>query len=81
MGAITSQGNSLEDFWDGVSHGRVAIRKVEHMPMDGYRTTLGGEVQEQPAPEHAYLNPDGFHDRAIDFTVKAGGGSDRQLRR
>ena len=73
MGAITSQGSSLEDFWDGVSHGRVAIRKVEHMSMDGYRTTLGGEVQEEPTSDHAYLNPDGFHDRAIDFTVKAGG--------
>jgi 3-oxoacyl-[acyl-carrier-protein] synthase II len=73
MGAITSQGSSLEDFWDGVSHGRVAIRKVAHMPMDGYRTTLGGEVQEEPKPDHDYLNPDGFHDRAIDFTVKAGG--------
>ena len=25
---------------------RVAIRPVEHLPMDGYRTPLGGEVQE-----------------------------------
>jgi 3-oxoacyl-[acyl-carrier-protein] synthase II len=71
MGAITPQGNSLEEFWDGVSHGRVAIRKVTHLPMDGYRTTLGGEVQNPAKPEHGYLNPDGFHDRAIDFTVKA----------
>jgi 3-oxoacyl-[acyl-carrier-protein] synthase II len=71
MGAITSQGNSLEAFWDGVSHGRVAIRGVEHLPMDGYRTQLGGEVQDPAPAEHGYLNPDGFHDRAIDFTMKA----------
>jgi 3-oxoacyl-[acyl-carrier-protein] synthase II len=71
MGAITPQGGSLAEFWDGVSNGRVAIRGVEHMPMDGYRTRLGGEVQSDPTPEHGYLNPDGFHDRAIDFTLKA----------
>jgi 3-oxoacyl-[acyl-carrier-protein] synthase II len=71
MGAITSQGNSLREFWDGVSNGRVAIRNVRHMSMDGYRTRLGGEVQDPAAPEHSYLNPDGFRDRAIDFTIKA----------
>lgn len=71
LGAITSQGNSLADFWDGVSNGRVAIREVTHMPMDGYRTRLGGEVQDPARPEHDYLHPDGFHDRALDFTVRA----------
>ncbi len=71
MGAITSQGNSLEEFWEGVSNGRVAIRAVKHLPMEGYRTRLGGEVEDPAAPEHSYLNPDGFHDRAIDFTIKA----------
>jgi 3-oxoacyl-[acyl-carrier-protein] synthase II len=71
LGAITSQGNSLQDFWDGVSNGRVAIREVAHMSMDGYRTRLGGEVQDPALPQHSYLHPDGFHDRALDFTVKA----------
>jgi 3-oxoacyl-[acyl-carrier-protein] synthase II len=71
LGAITSQGNSLKDFWEGVSSGRVAIREVKHLPMDGYRTSLGGEVQDPALPEHEYLHPDGFHDRALDFTVKA----------
>lgn len=71
LGAITSQGNSLQDFWEGVSSGRVAIREVTHLPMDGYRTSLGGEVQDPALPEHDFLHPDGFHDRALDFTVKA----------
>jgi 3-oxoacyl-[acyl-carrier-protein] synthase II len=71
LGAITSQGASAEDLWQGVKAGRVTIRDVQHLPMEGYRTNLGGEVQEDATPEHQYLNPGGFHDRAIDFTIKA----------
>jgi 3-oxoacyl-[acyl-carrier-protein] synthase II len=71
MGAITSQGGSLEEFWEGVRSGRCTIREVRHLPMDGYRTRLAGEVQVDSPPEHEYLNPAGFHDRAIDFTMHA----------
>ncbi len=71
MGAITSQGGSLDEFWDGVRKGRSAIRDVRHMSMEGYRTRLAGEVQVESTPDHEYLNPGGFRDRAIDFTVKA----------
>ena len=71
LGAVTAQGGSLEEFWDGVRSGRVAIREVEHLPMDGFRTRIAGEVQVESRPEHEYLAPGGFHDRAIDFTMKA----------
>ncbi|MGO9977019.1 MAG: beta-ketoacyl synthase N-terminal-like domain-containing protein [Solirubrobacteraceae bacterium] len=71
MGVISPQGATLEEFWDGVREGRVAIRKVEHLSMEGFRTALAGEVQVLEPPEHEYLNPDGFHDRAIDFTLRA----------
>ena len=71
MGAINGQGGNLDEYWDGVRNGRVAIREVEHLPMDGYRTDLGGEVREDPAAPGDYLNPDGFSDRAIDFTMRA----------
>jgi 3-oxoacyl-[acyl-carrier-protein] synthase II len=71
MGAINGQGTNLDEYWEGVKAGRVAIRKVEHLPMDGYRTEIGGEVREEPRYEHEYLNPDGFRDRAIDFTMRA----------
>ena len=71
MGAINGQGNNLDDYWDGVRGGRVAIRKVEHISMEGFRTDIGGEVQSDMSFEGEYLNPDGFHDRAIDFTMKA----------
>jgi 3-oxoacyl-[acyl-carrier-protein] synthase II len=71
MGAINGQGSNLDEYWEGVKGGRVAIREVKHLPMDGYRTKIGGEVQAEAPPEHDTLHPDGFHDRAIDFTVKA----------
>ena len=71
MGAINGEGNNLDDYWDGVRDGRVAIRKVEHISMEGFRTDIGGEVQSDMSFESEYLNPDGFHDRAIDFTMKA----------
>ena len=41
------------------------------MSMEGFRTSIAGEAQVDHAPEHEYLTPDGFHDRAIDFTVRA----------
>jgi 3-oxoacyl-[acyl-carrier-protein] synthase II len=71
LGAVTPEGVGLDAYWDGVRGGVVAIRKVQHLPMDGYRTALGGEVQEEFAPQHDYLHPDGFRDRAIDFTMRA----------
>jgi len=71
LGAVTPEGVGLDAYWAGVRGGVVAIRNVEHLPMDGYRTQLGGEVREDFAPSHDYLQPDGFHDRAIDFTMRA----------
>src|SRR5918999_2067016 len=71
MGAINGQGSNLDEYWEGVKGGRVAIREVQPLPMDGYRTKIGGEVQSEAPPQADTLHPDGFHDRAIDFTVKA----------
>ena len=71
MGAITPQGATLDEYWEGVRNGRVAIREVQHLPMEGFRTEIGGEVQVEAPAEHDYLQPDGFRDRAIDFTVRA----------
>ena len=70
MGAITAQGSNARRLWEGVRGGRVAIRQVEHLPMEGYRTDIGGEVQDDMRAEHDYLNPDGFRDRAIDFALR-----------
>ena len=71
LGAVTPEGVGLDAYWAGVRGGVVAIREVEHLPMDGYRTKLGGEVRDDFTPTREYLQPDGFHDRAIDFTMRA----------
>ena len=71
LGAITAQGTTAKDLWEGVKAGRVAIRPVQHISMDGLRTSIGGEVQQMALPEHDYRRPDGFRDRAFDFALKA----------
>ncbi len=71
LGAITAQGTSAEALWEGVKGGRVAIRQVDHLPMEGYMTQLGGEVKEQAPPEHDYAHPDGYREPVIDYALKA----------
>jgi 3-oxoacyl-[acyl-carrier-protein] synthase II len=71
VGAITAQGATAEAFWEGVKEGRVAIRPVQRLPMTGYRTTLGGEVQHPPTPVHDYRRPAGHRDAAFDYALTA----------
>jgi 3-oxoacyl-[acyl-carrier-protein] synthase II len=71
LGAITAQGTSADALWEGVKGGRVAIRPVDHLPMEGYMTTLGGEVKEQAPPEHDYAHPDGYREPVLDYGLKA----------
>lgn len=71
VGAITSQGASAEAFWQGVKSGRVAIRPVQQISMEGIRTRLAGEVQEAVTPQHDYRHPEDYRERVIDFALKA----------
>jgi 3-oxoacyl-[acyl-carrier-protein] synthase II len=71
LGAVTSQGPTAEHLWEGVREGRVAIRPVQQLSMDGYRTRLGGEVLDREAPEHEYRRPAGAREPAIDFALRA----------
>ena len=71
LGAVTSQGPTAEHLWDGVRAGRVAIRPVRHLAMDGYRTRLGGEVLDREAPRLDYRRPAGTREPAIDFALRA----------
>jgi 3-oxoacyl-[acyl-carrier-protein] synthase II len=71
VGAITAQGPSADALWQNVEAGRVAIGKVAHLPMDGYRTTIGGEVREPVPPERDYDHPDDYREPVIDFALKA----------
>ena len=49
VGAVTAHGSDGRRPVGRRGAGRVAIGPVEHLPMDGYRTRLGGEVKEQDA--------------------------------
>jgi len=71
VGAITAQGMGADALWEGVKAGRVAIRPVQRLPMDGYRTQIGGEVQQEFLPEHDYRRPEEFRELVIDFALKA----------
>ncbi len=71
VGAITAQGSSADELWEKVSSGNVAIRPVEHLSMDGYATTLGGEVRNAEAPVHEYDHPADYTEPVIDFALKA----------
>jgi 3-oxoacyl-[acyl-carrier-protein] synthase II len=71
VGAITGQGPSADDLWEGSREGRVAIKEMDHVPMEGYRTKLGGEVKQKVDPEHDYLHPDGYREPVLDFALKA----------
>ena len=72
VGAITSQGATAQELWENVRDCRVAIRPVDHLPMDGYMTTLGGEVQESVAPASEYRHPSDYREPVVDFALKAG---------
>jgi 3-oxoacyl-[acyl-carrier-protein] synthase II len=71
VGAITGQGTSADDLWEGSKAGRVAIREMDHLPMEGYMTKLGGEVKEKQDPQHDYVHPDGYREPVLDFALKA----------
>jgi 3-oxoacyl-[acyl-carrier-protein] synthase II len=71
VGAITGQGPTANDLWEGSNAGRVAIRKVYHVPMEGYMTKLGGEVKDTAQPEHDYPHPDGYREPVLDFALTA----------
>src|SRR5215475_676249 len=71
VGAVTAQGTGAGRLWDGVRSGRVAIGRVKNLPMDGYRTALGGEVEEPAIPEHHYPHQAGAREPALDFALVA----------
>jgi 3-oxoacyl-[acyl-carrier-protein] synthase II len=71
VGAVTAQGPDADAFWEGVRGGRVAIRDVKKLSMDGFRTRMAGEVQHEVTPQHDYNRPPDFRDPVVDFAMKA----------
>ncbi|WP_370067221.1 beta-ketoacyl synthase N-terminal-like domain-containing protein [Streptacidiphilus sp. MAP5-3] len=71
VGAITPHGGSAEALWDGVRAGKVAISPVRRLPMDGYQTTLGGEVTEPSSPGYDYAPGVDSRDLSVDYALTA----------
>ena len=71
VGAVTSHGVGADVLWNNVRSGQVAIRQVRNLPMDGYRTRLGGEVRDRIVPERDYRRPPDWREPAIDFALAA----------
>ncbi len=71
VGAITGHGSTATELWDAVVAGKGAIREVEHLSMEGYRTSIGGEVKDRVLPTHDYRRPPDFRDPVVDFALKA----------
>src|SRR5581483_1708323 len=70
VGAITAQGPTAADLWEGVSSARVAISRVRQMPMLGFGTRVGGEAVDV-LPESDYRRPPQHREPAIDFALVA----------
>jgi 3-oxoacyl-[acyl-carrier-protein] synthase II len=71
LGAITAQGPSVADLWEGSRLGRVAIRPMERLSMEGYRTAIAGEAKQLRDPQHDVGYPEGHRDLALDFALVA----------
>src|SRR5438045_5208129 len=71
VGAVTPLGNSAHALWEGVKAGQVAIRPIQSLPTESYRTSIGGEIQEPVHPVHEYDHPADHREPTIDFALKA----------
>ncbi|WP_446226148.1 beta-ketoacyl synthase N-terminal-like domain-containing protein [Nocardia sp. IBHARD005] len=73
VGAVTAQGTGAEALWEGVREGRVAIRSVQGLPLQRYRTSIGGQVPDMRRPAYDYLTALGIEhpEPALDFALVA----------
>jgi 3-oxoacyl-[acyl-carrier-protein] synthase II len=71
MGAVSSQGDSVDALWEASKAGRVAIHPLRRLPTEGYRSHIGGEAHHPVTLQHDYRRPEGYHEPIIDFSLKA----------
>ncbi|MBD3673043.1 MAG: beta-ketoacyl-ACP synthase II [Planctomycetaceae bacterium] len=46
LGVVTSLGKTLDEFWDGLMHGRSGIRPLTRMRTDDLQVRIGGEISD-----------------------------------
>ncbi len=44
MGVITPIGNTVEEFWQNLVHGKSGIRRIRNFPVDNYHVKIAGEI-------------------------------------
>ena len=71
LGAVTAQGPTADDLWEGARDGRVMIRPLQLQDTHGLRTKIGGEADASGAARWEYRRPLGFRERALDFALLA----------
>lgn len=72
VGAVSAHGVGANTLWDSSVAGVVSIRPVEHLDMNGYRTTFAGEVPVAARQElKANLGSYEVKDAALRFAVNA----------
>ncbi|MEO3973665.1 beta-ketoacyl-[acyl-carrier-protein] synthase family protein [Streptomyces sp. CAU 1734] len=72
-GAITALGPTARDLWEGARRGRVGVRPVQGLPMDGLGTKVGGEVTDPVEPVRGLRGPSRFRERAVELALVAAG--------
>ena len=51
LGAVTPIGNTVEEFWKGISEGKVGIGPITRFDTTGYKVTLAAEVKDFKAAD------------------------------
>lgn len=46
IGAVTSVGNTVEEYWDSLVNGRCGIRTIRNIPTENHDTTVAAEVDD-----------------------------------
>jgi 3-oxoacyl-[acyl-carrier-protein] synthase II len=52
MGAITALGNTVDEFWAGIKHGKSGIREISLVSPDGFPCSVSGEIQDFDATDY-----------------------------
>lgn len=73
VGAVTAQGDTAKALWESTRDAFTAIGPVRGMPMEGYGTDIGGEVETDRVPAYDYLAAFGGREPepAADFALLA----------
>lgn len=71
LGAVTSIGNTVEEFWKGIRDGKVGIGPITRFDTTGYKVTLAAEVKDFKAADRMDFKASKRMDRFSHYAVAA----------